>query len=189
MAKGTHSKRHKYNMSIIRKVMESKVFTPRDNATSERLLKRTYGIGDESIITRKKNAFRYPNDPNSEFPKEKKPVYIDRRASSQPIEFRIKNYGEKKKNRIKREMEELLKNEIEIAKGNINHKKIIDLDDMGELVEDVENLNIENEGNKKKKKKDLGMDLDEIVNKRHVIKKIKRNGYRHKKKSKNIINF
>ena len=71
----------------------------------------------------------------------------------------------KKKNRIKKEMEELLKNEIEIAKGNINHKKIIDLDDMGELVEDVENLNIENEGNKKKKKKDLGMDLDEILKK------------------------
>ena len=124
MAKGTHSKRHKYNMSIIRKVMESKVFTPRDNATSERLLKRTYGIGDESIITRKKNAFRYPNDPNSEFPKEKKPVYIDRRAASLPIEFRIKNYGEKKKNRIKKEMEELLKMKLKLLKEILIIKKL-----------------------------------------------------------------
>ena len=189
MAKGTHSKRHKYNMSIIRKVMESKVFTPRDNATSARLLKRTYGSGDESIITRKKNAFRYPNDPNSEFPKEKKPVYIDRRAASLPIEFRIKNYGEKKKNRIKKEMEELLKKEIEIAKGNLNDGKIIDLDDMGKLVENVENLNIDNDGKNKKKNNDCGMDLEDNGNRRHVIRKIKRNGYRHKKKSKNIINF
>ena len=97
MAKGTHSKRHKYNMRLIRKLMEEKVFGPRDSATSDRLLKRTYGTGDESIITRKKNAFRYPNDPNSEFPQEKRPVYLDRRAASLPIQYRIKNYGEKKK--------------------------------------------------------------------------------------------
>ena len=52
--------------------MESKVFGGRDLVTSERLLKRTYGSGDESIITRKKNAFLYSNAPQSEFPKEKK---------------------------------------------------------------------------------------------------------------------
>ena len=183
MAKGTHSKRHKYNMRLIRKLMEEKVFGPRDSATSDRLLKRTYGTGDESIITRKKNAFRYPNDPNSEFPQEKRPAL--------PIQYRIKNYGEKKKNRVKREMEELLRKEIEKANGNFNDGKIIDIDDMGELVKDVENMDIEGKNkNKKYKEKDIGMDLDEVIgNKRHVIKKIKRNGYRHKRKSKNIMNF
>jgi hypothetical protein len=191
MAKGTHSKRHKYNMRLIRKLMEEKVFGPRDSATSDRLLKRTYGTGDESIITRKKNAFRYPNDPNSEFPQEKRPVYLDRRAASLPIQYRIKNHGEKKKNRVKREMEELLRKEIEKANGNFNDGKIIDIDDMGELVKDVENMDIEGKNkNKKYKEKDIGMDLDEVIgNKRHVIKKIKRNGYRHKRKSKNIMNF
>ena len=62
---------------------------------------------------------------------------------------------------------------------------------MGELVKDVENMDIEGKNkNKKYKEKDIGMDLDEVIgNKRHVIKKIKRNGYRHKRKSKNIMNF
>ena len=75
--------------------------------------------------------------------------------------------------------------------GNFNDGKIIDIDDMGELVKDVENMDIEGKNkNKKYKEKDIGMDLDEVIgNKRHVIKKIKRNGYRHKRKSKNIMNF
>ena len=88
-------------------------------------------------------------------------------------------------------MEELLRKEIENANGNFNDGKIIDIDDMGELVKDVENMDIEGKNkNKKYKEKDIGMDLDEVIgNKRHVIKKIKRNGYRHKRKSKNIMNF
>ena len=88
-------------------------------------------------------------------------------------------------------MEELLRKEIEKANGNFNDGKIIDIDDMGELVKDVENMDIEGKNkNKKYKEKDIGMDLDEVIgNKRHVIKKIKRNGYRHKRKSKNIMNF
>ena len=87
-------------------------------------------------------------------------------------------------------MEELLRKEIEKANGNFNDGKIIDIDDMGELVKDVENMDIEGKNkNKKYKEKDIGMDLEDNGNRRHVIRKIKRNGYRHKKKSKNIINF
>ena len=86
-------------------------------------------------------------------------------------------------------MEELLKKEIEIAKGNLNDGKIIDLDDMGKLVENVENLNIDNDGKNKKKNNDCGMDLEDNGNRRHVIRKIKRNGYRHKKKVKILLIF
>ena len=80
-----------------------------------------------------------------------------------------------------REMEELLRKEIEKANGNFNDGKIIDIDDMGELVKDVENMDIEGKNkNKKYKEKDIGMDLDEVIgNKRHVIKKI---NYPNKKK-------
>ena len=48
MAKGTHNKTHKRNQGIIRRLMQDKVFTPRTNATHERLLKRTLGQGDDS---------------------------------------------------------------------------------------------------------------------------------------------
>ena len=37
--------------------MEEKVFGPRDSETSDRLLKKTYWTGDDSIITRKKMYF------------------------------------------------------------------------------------------------------------------------------------
>ena len=66
---------------------------------------------------------------------------------------------------------------------------------MGKLVQDVENMDIQNHNhiNNHKKEKDFGMDLNEIIgnNKRHTIKKIKRKGYRHKKKIKilSIIKF
>ncbi len=111
MAKGTHNKTHKRNQGIIRRLMQDKIYTPRTNAIHERLLKRTMGQGDDSLITRKKNAFRYPNDPNAVFPQEEKPVYIDRRSMSLPVEYFIKDVYEKKKNKYARERDEKLKNE------------------------------------------------------------------------------
>ena len=63
----------------------------------------------------------------------------------------IKNTGEKPKNRIKREQEEALQREFAIAEGKINEGKAIDLDDMEGIVEDVEDMDIE-EGNNNKKK-------------------------------------
>ncbi len=55
MAKGTHNKTHKRNQGIIRRLLQDKIYTPRTNAIHERLLKRTAGQGDDSVITRKKN--------------------------------------------------------------------------------------------------------------------------------------
>ena len=57
MAKGTHNKTHKRNQSIIRKILDEKINNPRINATHERLLKCTYGQGDNSLITKKKIHF------------------------------------------------------------------------------------------------------------------------------------
>ncbi len=57
MAKGTHNKTHKRNQGIIRRLLQDKVYTPRTNAAHERLLKRTAGQGDDSLIMRKKIHF------------------------------------------------------------------------------------------------------------------------------------
>ena len=87
MAKGTHNKTHKRNQSIIRKLLQDKIYTPRTNAAHERLMKRSAGHGDDSLITRKKNSFRFPNDPDAEYPQAPKPVYIDRRSMNLPVEY------------------------------------------------------------------------------------------------------
>ena len=192
MAKGTHNKTHKRNQHIIRRLLEDKIYTPRLNATHERLLKRTAGQGDDSLITRKKNSFRYPNDPEAEYPQAPKPVYIDRRSMNLPVEYLKKEIYEKKKNKYQRERDEKLKNKLLRIEGKLNEDKNIDIDDMEEddMSLDEENKN-SNKGNKKQKEKDSGMYIDDITNpniKRHT-KKIKRGGYRHRRKSKNIMNF
>ena len=192
MAKGTHNKTHKRNQHIIRRLLEDKIYTPRLNATHERLLKRTAGQGDDSLITRKKNSFRYPNDPEAEYPQAPKPVYIDRRSMNLPVEYLKKEIYEKKKNKYQRERDEKLKNKLLRIEGKLNEDKNIDIDDMEEddMSLDEENKN-SNKGNKKQKEKDSGMYIDDITNpniKRHN-KKIKRGGYRHRRKSKNIMNF
>ena len=78
------------------------------------------------MITRKKNAFRYPKDPEAEYPQYEKPVYIEKRQRYLPIEYLIKNTGEKHKNKVKREKEEMLQRELDIAEGKINEGKAID---------------------------------------------------------------
>ena len=133
MAKGTHNKTHKRNQGIIRRLMQDKVFTPRTNATHERLLKRTLGQGDDSLITRKKNAFRYPNDPSAVFPQEEKPTYIDRRRASLPVEYLKKDIYEKQKNKYARERDEKLKNELLKIEGKFNEGKNIELNDMEDI--------------------------------------------------------
>ena len=193
MAKGTHNKTHKRNQSIIRKLLQDKIYTPRTNAAHERLLKRTAGQGDDSLITRKKNSFRYPNDPDAEYPQAPKPVYIDRRSMNLPVEYLKKEIYEKKKNKYQREKDERLKKEILRIDGKLNEDKNIDINDMEDIDIDGED---ENEGNKKnnkinKKEKDSGMDIDDITNPnvKRRIKKAKRGGYRHRRHSKNTMNF
>ena len=147
MAKGTHNKTHKRNQGIIRRLMQDKVFTPRTNATHERLLKRTLGQGDDSLITRKKNAFRYPNDPSAVFPQEEKPTYIDRRRASLPVEYLKKDIYEKQKNKYARERDEKLKNELLKIEGKFNEGKNIELNDMEDIdMDEDESEKKENKG-------------------------------------------
>ena len=193
MAKGTHNKTHKRNQSIIRKLLQDKIYTPRTNAAHERLLKRTAGQGDDSLITRKKNSFRYPNDPDAEYPQAPKPVYIDRRSMNLPVEYLKKEIYEKKKNKYQREKDERLKKEILRIDGKLNEDKNIDINDMEDIYIDGEDENEENKNNNKinKKERDSGMDIDDITNPnfKRRIKKAKRGGYRHRRHSKNTMNF
>ena len=191
MAKGTHNKTHKRNQSIIRKLLQDKIYTPRTNAAHERLMKRSAGHGDDSLITRKKNSFRFPNDPDAEYPQAPKPVYIDRRSMNLPVEYLKKEIYEKKKNKYQRERDERLKNELLRVEGKLNEDKNIDINDMEEIDMDEED---EDEGNKNKliiKEKGNGMILDDDLNRsiKRNKKKIKRGGYRHRRHSKNTMNF
>ena len=190
MAKGTHNKTHKRNQHIIRRLLQDKIYTPRLEATHERLLKRTAGHGDDSLITRKKNSFRYPNDPEAEYPKAPKPVYIDRRSMNLPVEYLKKEIYEKKKNKYLRERDESLKNKLLKIEGKLNEDKNIDIEDMEE---DDMSLNVENKNNNKRniKEKESGMNIDDITNPniKRYTKKIKRGGYRHRRHSKNTMNF
>ena len=191
MAKGTHNKTHKRNQGIIRRLMQDKVYTPRTNAIHERLLKRTMGQGDDSLITRKKNAFRYPNDPNAVFPQEEKPVYIDRRSMNLPVEYLKKEIYEKKKNKYARERDEKLKNELLRIEGKLNEDKNIEIKDMEDIPmdDDSEEKNNKNVIKVDKKEKGNGMILDDDYNVKRNKKRIRRGGYRHKRKSKYIMNF
>lgn len=173
------------------------VFGPRQSATSDRLFKRTFGNGDDSLRTRKKNAFRYPKDPEAVYPQYEKPVYIEKRQRYLPTEYLIKNTGEKPKNRIKREQEEALQREFALAEGKINEGKAIDVDDMEGIVDDVEDMEIEegnnnkNKNKNKRKEKDYGMDIDDITGKPSIqkVRRNKKKGYRHKQKSKYIMKY
>ena len=192
MAKGTHNKTHKRNQHIIRRLLQDKIYTPRTNAAHERLLKRTAGHGDDSLITRKKNSFRFPNDPDAEYPQAPKPVYIDRRSMNLPVDYLKKEIYEKKKNKDQRERNEKLKNELLRIEGKLNEDKIIDINDMEEIPMDEDDE--EKEGNKNnsiKKEKESGMNIDDITNPnaKRRIKKAKRGGYRHRRHSKNTMNF
>ena len=192
MAKGTHNKTHKRNQHIIRRLLQDKIYTPRTNAAHERLLKRTAGHGDDSLITRKKNSFRFPNDPDAEYPQAPKPVYIDRRSMNLPVDYLKKEIYEKKKNKYQRERNEKLKNELLRIEGKLNEDKIIDINDMEEIPMDEDDE--EKEGNKNnsiKKEKESGMNIDDITNPnaKRRIKKAKRGGYRHRRHSKNTMNF
>ena len=191
MAKGTHNKTHKRNQGLIRRLLQDKIYTPRTNAIHERLLKRTAGQGDDSVITRKKNSFRYPNDPDAVYPQEEKPIFIDRRRMNMPVEYLKKDIYEKKKNKYARERDEKLKNEILRIEGKLNEDKNIEIKDMENI-----DMNEEDEENNKKeskifnKEKGTGMILDDdYKNIRKNRKKINRGGFKHKRRSKHIMNF
>ena len=64
-------------------------------------MKRVYGAGDDSLITPKKNAFLFPNDPNAEFPQAPAPEYVSKAefdALSEKINDLLKKIDKPKSN-------------------------------------------------------------------------------------------
>jgi hypothetical protein len=192
MAKGVHSKRRKRNQSIKRKVLYDKLFKERIEETSKRLFKRTFGMGDDSVVTNKKNAFRFPKDLNALYPQVKDPVYIDRRTSAVPREYLIKEKGTKMKNLKKQNKLKELNEEMKRVEGS-KEDEVIDLNKMINVEDiDVDNdLDYEMEkfslGDNKKKRKNKKNMMDVEVNSQS---KPNRNRRKNKKnKSYYIVNY
>jgi hypothetical protein len=170
MAKSVHSKRRKRNQSIKRKVLYEKVFRPRLEETSLRLLKRTFANGDDSVVMRKKNAYRYPNDPTAIFPQAEAPIYIERRSKNLPREFLIKEKGTKVKNLKKKAHIESLSHAIQEAEdrveGKFRENDIIEIDKIDDDIDQQMNRMEMDEGkknkprNKRQFKKSDGMDVE-----------------------------
>jgi hypothetical protein len=150
------------------------LWRPRLEETSKRLFKRTFGKGDDSIIERKKNAFRYPNHVDSEFPQAEKPVYIDKRAKSARREFLIRDIGIKMKNQIKQQIVETRNMALRKAEARgegrereddvininniVNSEANIDIDEL-----DMDKFTLNDKKTKKpiKNKKETGMEIED----------------------------
>jgi hypothetical protein len=151
-------------------------------------MKRTFGKGDDTVVTNKKNAFRYPKDPESVFPQYKDPVFIDRRTRAIPAEMLIKEKGIKNKNlkkKLHREgLEQAFKDVHDKVEGNLRKDQVIDLDNL-EMDFELEKLSLgEQKKQQKTKKPNIDMDLEVEENK-------PRRTARRGKKSKSyyIINY
>jgi hypothetical protein len=144
-------------------------------------MKRTYGMGDDSVVTNKKNAFRFPKDPEAVFPQQADPVFIDRRVKAQPVEFllREKQTKQKKKKAHLEALEESMKFAEDKVEGKLREDMVLDINNI-DMEMDFDNLNLDKN---KRKKKRAGMDVDDEgqINKRHKKKK--------KSKSHYIINY
>jgi hypothetical protein len=142
-------------------------------------MKRTYGMGDDSYVTNKKNAFRYPKDPEAVIPQQAEPVFIDRRVKAQPIELLLREKQTKQK--LKKDHKEALEESMKFAEdkvhGRLREDMVLDINNI-DMEMDFDDLNLD-----KKKKKKAGMEIDEEkqINKRHKKKR--------KSKSHYIINY
>ena len=180
MAKGVHSKRRKKNQSLKRKILyESKYYINTDiykkklDDVSKRLFKRTFGKGDDSVITNKKNAFRYPTDPEAVIPQHPDPVFVDRRAKAQPVEFLMRD--KKTKQNKKKAHLELLEENYKFAEdkveGKLREDMVIDINNF-DMDMDFDKLNVgENKG--KKKNHVMDIDNDKPITRKHKKKKSK----------------
>jgi hypothetical protein len=168
-------------------------------ATSERLFKRTFGRGDDSEKTLKKNGFRFPNDPEAEIPQAKKPIFIDRRAMAARTEILMKAMGTKKKNLIKqtnaKNLSKALKEAEDRAEGRERENEVIDMNKMVNFDEygnidvdqiDMENFTLNENSSKSKgaKKGNNIMDVDDGLGDRK-----RRNKKNRKNKSYYIVNY
>ena len=115
-------------------------------ATFKSMFKRTLGKADDSVITMKKNGFRFPNNPEAEIPQAKAPIFIDRRTSGAPRHYLMKEMGAKKKNSIKKQVAEDLQEKLRDAEDRaldkVRENEVIDLND---FVKYDENGNIDME--------------------------------------------
>jgi hypothetical protein len=188
MAKGVHSKRRKRNQSLKRKILYERniflkidLYKPKLEEVHKRLMKRTYGMGDDSVVTNKRNAFRYPKDPEAVFPQQVDPKFIDRRVSAQPVEFllKVKQTKQKKKKDNLQAIQDSMKFAVDKVEGNLREDVVIDINNI-DMETDFDNLNIEKN---KKRNKEVGMDIDgeRQINKRHRKQR--------KSKSHYIINY
>lgn len=111
----------------------------------------------KDYITRKKSAFRFPNDPNAVFHQQPAPVFTDRRSNYVNPEFLIREQGMKDRNIKKMEYEQkLLK-----ARNGETTLEDVEMDNENKII----NLNTINN--------DMYMDdVDVSVKKKHKSQKI-----------------
>jgi hypothetical protein len=174
-------------------------------AINLRLRKRTEGRGDEGYITRKKNAFRHPNDSEAIFPQQAAEQFVDKRQSNAPAEILIQAKGMKTKKLKKQNHLEALARNFAAIDGKANEGGVIDMNKMANLDEfgniDFNGVKqLENNGdmaiddnmgkNITKKEKGSGMDIefDNSLrrNKKDLNYRMRRN---KKKKSDKLIKF
>jgi hypothetical protein len=126
-------------------------------------MKRTFGKGDDTVITNKKNAFRYPKDPEAVFPQHPDPVFIDRRTKAIPPEMLIKDKSMKKKNLKKKlhkeGLEKAFKEIHDRVEGTERDNDIIDLNNI-DMDEELDKLTLGDKKRNTRKKVNSGMDLD-----------------------------
>jgi hypothetical protein len=169
-----------------------------------RLFKRTEGKGDEEYITRKKNAFRYPEDKSSIFPQQKAEIHIDKRQSAAPPEILIQAKGIKTKKLKKQQHLEALAKGMALAEGNQNEGGVIDMNKLANFDEfgninfnqesemdiDIDNNDKEKRVIRKEKEKNKGMDIDFDTSLRRNKKDLNYRQRRNKKKKSSfIINY
>lgn len=148
-------------------------------------MKRTEGNGDDSIVTRKKNAFRFPKSSDSEFPQQPAPIYIDRRSKSLPAEYLMKEKGIKKKNAKKKAQIETLNTELKAAEaraeGKTRENEVIDLNNLVQL-DEYGNIDM---GADEAKEDFMDIDEDNMDKKGKTLRRKKNK----KNKSHYIVNF
>ena len=168
-----------------------------------RLIKRTEGRGDEEYITRKKNAFRYPNDNSAIFPQQKAEKHIDKRQSAAPPEILIQAKGIKTRKLKKQQHLEALAKGMAIAEGKQNEGGIIDMNKLANLDEfgninfdndndnDINDMDVDDDREKKlkrkEKEKNKGMDIDFDTSLRRNKKDLNYRQRRNKKKKSSFI--
>jgi hypothetical protein len=147
----------------------------------------------------KKNAFRFPNNPDAEIPQAKAPVFIERRSHAIPTEFLIKEKGIKHKNLLKQQHSEKLESELkkvqDKVEGNLREGEVIDLNEMVDTdeygnINMIEDINMDSRNPKQRKNKSKQMDVDhfDMTGESNARKKMK-NKKKKKTKSHFIVNY